>query len=159
MWKNRVENAYDQISLHDCIVDDIEFDESNLKLSFGNGFWVSANSEFNTENNNLRTDMSKLIFLNFDKEMSMINIFKHHYLFGKCICTTRKEITFDKLIKNIKNNIWKLEILEEYYSYHTALFFGTVKTKKKIGDFDFQFSIDCDKTEYCWNVICMDKKW
>lgn len=159
MWKNCIENAYEHISLHDCIANKIEFADNMLELSFGDGFWVLADSKYNPYGETLHTDESKLNFIDFDGEMSVCYIFKRHYLFRKRICTTRKKIKLEMLFEKVNVGEWEIEFNEQYHSYRRKLFFGSVSTKKKIWAFDFQLVIDCENMEYCWNNICPDRKW
>ena len=94
-----------------------------------------------------------------DEQMSVLYLFKRHYIFGKRLCTTRKKVDLKKVYEKINKGEWELEFNEQYLSFHRTLFFGAVTTKKKIWEFEFQMVIDCDKIEYCWNDISPDRKW
>lgn len=159
MWKNCVENAYKDISLHDCVVNCVEIFDNILSLTLDDGFWMLADSKFNSCGETVRTDKSKIIFDDFDENLSVFYVFKRHYFLGKRICTTRKRVKMQKLFEKINSGEWEIEFSDQYYAFHRVLFFGSVTTKKKIWEFDFQLVIDCEKMEYCWNNICTDRKW
>lgn len=159
MWKNCVENAYEHISLHDCVVNTIEHIDNFLSLTLDNGFWVLKDSKYNSCEQTVRTDKSKINFIGFDENLSVCYVFKSHYIFGKCICTTRKRLSFDTLFRKINSGEWEIEFSDQYNTYHRNLFFGGITTKEKLWAFDFQLVLDCEKMEYCWSDICPEKKW
>ncbi len=159
MWKNCVESAHEHISLHDCVVNYVEFSDDVLSLTLNEGFWMLADSKYNSCGETVRTDKSTINFIEFDEQMSVLYLFKRHYIFGKRLCTTRKKVELKKVYEKINKGEWELEFNEQYHSFHRTLFFGGVTTKKKIWEFEFQMVIDCDKIEYCWNNICPDRKW
>lgn len=159
MCKHCVENAFEHISLHDCIANDIDLTDRNLCLYFEDGFWISANSKYNSCGSTVRTDRSKVKIVGLDKEMCEVFIFKKHYVLGKCICTTRKEISIDELIANVEKRLWKIEFKEQYFANHTMFFYGTINTNKKVWAFDFELWVDYDTTEYYWNNLMQDRKW
>ena len=92
MWKNCVENAYEYISLHDCVVNGVEAYDDVLSLTLDDGFWMLADSKYNFCGETVRTDKSKINFIEFDEQMSVLYLFKRHYIFGKRLCTTRKTL-------------------------------------------------------------------
>lgn len=155
MWNNRVENAYEHISLNDCVVTNIETSDNSLSFSLENGFWILADSKYNICDEEVKTDKSKINFISFDKDLSVFYVFKRHNLFGKRICTTRRKMPFEKLFKKIRSGEWEIEFSDQYRGCHRILFFGSVNTKKKLWAFDFQLVLDCEKMEYCWNNRCI----
>ncbi len=159
MWKNCVESAYEHISLHDCVANGVEFSDGVMSLSLDDGFWMLADSKYNFCGEKVRTDKSKINFIDFEENLSVFYVFKRHYLFGKRLCTTRKKLELKILFDKINSGEWEIEFNEQYNAFHRVLFFGGVTTKKKIRAFEFQMVIDCEKMEYCWNNICPDRKW
>ena len=107
MWKNCIENACEHISLHDCVVNNAEIIGDTLSLTFNDGFWMLADSKYNSCGDTVRTDKSKISFIDFDESVSEFYVFKRHYLFGKSICTTRKSVDLQKLLKKINSGEWK----------------------------------------------------
>ena len=159
MWRNCIEDAYNHISLHDCFISKIQLAKNILTVCFDDGFWMLGNSEYNTCEETVRTDKSQLNFIDFDEEISIFYLFKNHYLLGKRICTTRKKMTFDEVKNKVNNGVWNLEIVEEYHAWRRVLLWGTVRVKKRRRVHEFQITIDCEKTEYCWNNIRTERKW
>ena len=159
MWKNSVEYTNENMSLHDCVVNTVEYSDDILSLSFNDGFWILSDTKYNSCGATVRTDKSKIKFIDFDENMSVFYVFKRHYLFGKRIYTTRKKIELKEVYEKINNGEWEIEFNERYDGYHRVLFFGGVTTKKKIWAFEFQMVIDCEKIMCCWNDIRPDTKW
>ncbi len=159
MWKNTIENAYEHISLHDCVVNLVEHNENSFSFTLDNGFWIMPDSKYNPYNETLRTDQSKIRFIDLDKEISAFYVLKRHYLFRKYLYTTIKQLKFETLFQKINSKEWEMEFYDQYHTSQRNLFFGSINTKKKIGALDFQLNLDCNKMEYCWNYICPDKKW
>lgn len=40
MWENCIENAYNHISLHDCVANKVQYADNILTLCFDDGFWI-----------------------------------------------------------------------------------------------------------------------
>ena len=159
MWKNSVGYTDETISLHDCVANSVEISDGVLSLSFDDGFWVLPDSKYNSCDATVRTDKSKIEFVDFDEDMSEFYLFKRHYLFGKRLCTTRKEVKLKEVFEKINTGEWKIEFNEQYEGFHRVLFFGGITTKKKIWELEFQMVIDCEKIECYWNNIRPDRKW
>ena len=68
MWKNCIENAQEYITLHDCVVNGAEAFDDALSLTFDDGFWMLADTKYNSCGETVRTDKSKINFTEFDEE-------------------------------------------------------------------------------------------
>ncbi len=158
MWKYRVVNAYDYVSLNDCVIKNMKTTDNLLSFPFDDGFWMIARTKYNSYEEAVQTDKSEINFIDFDKNMSVFFIFKRHCLFGKHIYTTRKKVDLDKVFERINSGEWEIEFSDQYFSKRRVLFFGSVNTRKLLWAFDFQLVIDCEKMEYCWNDACTDRK-
>ena len=163
MWKNSLMHPCEQIneciSLHDCVVNRATLADDNLSLTFDNGFWLLGGTKYNTAENTVRTDRSEFKLIHFDKEMSTFSISKRHALFGKHICTTQHKIDVENMIEKINHGEWALEFVDQFHAYHGMMILGVIRLKKKPWWIEFQWSIDCEKSEYSWNCICPEKKW
>lgn len=76
MWKNCVENEYEYISLHDCVVNGVEAYDDVLSLTLDDGFWMLADSKYNSFGETVRTDKSRINFMDFDENMSVFYVLK-----------------------------------------------------------------------------------
>ena len=102
MWKNCIENAHEYITLHDCVVNSAEAFDDVLSLTFDDGFWVLADTKYNSCGETVRTDKSKINFTEFDEQLSVFYLFKRHYIFGKRLCTIRKKVELKEVYKKNK---------------------------------------------------------
>ena len=159
MWKNCIVDAQEYIILHDCVVNSAEAFDDVLSLTFDDGFWMLADTKYNSCGETVRTDKSKINFTEFDEQLSVFYLFKRHYIFGKRLCTTRKTVELKEVYEKINKGKWEIEFNEQYNGVHQVLFFGGVTTKKKIWAYEFQMVIDCEKIKYYWNNIRPDRKW
>ena len=60
MWKNCIEDAQEYITLHDCVVNGAEAFDDALSLTFDDGFWILADTKYNSCRETVRTDKSKI---------------------------------------------------------------------------------------------------
>lgn len=139
---NTSNKIYPKISLSDCIVENIESINNNLKMRFNIfGFWVKKCEELKYN----RVKNAELILLNCNFNNSSITIFKPHRFFFRKY-QIEGCIGFEELFDKINCGIWKLEIIQEYSNEMGGLFFGKIREKK--GFMSCYIHIEYQKKEY-----------
>ncbi len=160
MWKYSTKNDYPIIILHDCCIENITIDGHNIVFDFDeNGFWVSGNSKYNSDEKTLRTDKSEVQFTNCDFDFIRIYIYNTYRIFGKPFFTRRIELPLKKLSTLINSRKWQFEFIDELYAWHEAFFIGLLRSKSKPYHIECQIHFSYEDMLYCWNKVCEDRPW
>ena len=163
MWKFTSENDYNNIILHDCVVEKVTLEGNDLVIEFNdNGFWIGEKNNQNPYKKLLRTEKSELRFVDFDIDNIDIHIFKRYNFFRIFHHVSRVDISFEELISNINSGKWRFEFLYEYYAgVETlgAIFDCWINVTNKQKSYDCQIKLGCSKMIYSWNKIDEDATW
>ncbi len=160
MWNYSTSNSYPNIILHDCIVEKIRIEETNLIFTFNdNGFWINKDNVHNPFGQILRTGRSELKVVNIDMDYTDINIFEKVRLFNKPILTKLKNISLNDFISKVNCGEWRFEFVNEYYAFHSAMFCGYLHSSKSSYSIYTQIEIMYDEIIYYWNKIYEDRTW
>lgn len=149
---NKVYNGYDIISLHDCVISEMQIQDDDLILKFDNGFWLLADAEQNIYHETVRTGKAELCI----KEYEDITLyrFKPLRLFQWVLSTTRINISLETMMRKINNGEWRAEIKEEWYGKYGCLLSGIMGKQD-----EFQMDLFCKEFEYSWDELRSDRKW
>ena len=159
MWKNIVENAFEDIILHDCVAQNAELLDNTLSLHFKNGFWLIPENRLNKSDTILATKESCVKFCDILDDSFECQVYQHFKIFGKYAFSRRNYIDLDKFIGKLNSGEWKLEFVEEYKQWKHYFYSGFIETKKCQSKFEFSISLLCEKIEYCWNEENKERVW
>lgn len=127
-WKEQRENAYPDIILSDCLVDEIQVDDNDIILKFlEHGFVIRDNED----SHYYRTKSAQVIVKECDIDnISIQLVYRKREVNGKVIHII-KDIELQTFLNNILTKRWSYEITEEYYSALGGLFIGKIRESKK----------------------------
>lgn len=127
-WKEQRENAYPNIILSDCLVDEIQVDDNDIILKFlKHGFVISDDGD----SRYYRTKSAQIIVKECDIDnISIQLVYRKREVNGKVIHII-KDMELQKFLNNILTKRWSYEITEEYYSALGGLFIGKIRESKK----------------------------
>ncbi len=133
----------DFISLHECTVDGISYENGILTLTFDGGFLLKTTHHANKTEKNLRTDKAQVSFV--CKEAPAIFIFKKN-LFGKM---TKKELPAESLCE-LAGGSTALEILGLYPADGKTLIKCWARDKKTDKVSECHIELSSEKAFYRW---------
>ena len=127
-WKEQRENAYPDIILSDCLVDEIQVDDNDIILKFlEHGFVIRGNED----SHYYRTKSAQVIVKECDIDnISIQLVYRKREVNGKVIHII-KDIELQTFFNNTLSKRWSYEITEEYYSALGGLFIGKIRESKK----------------------------
>ena len=127
-WKEQRENAYPDIILSDCLVDEIQVDDNDIILKFlEHGFVIRDNED----SHYYRTKSAQVIVKECDIDnISIQLVYRKREVNGKVIHII-KDIELQTFFNNTLSKRWSYEITEEYYSALGGLFIGKIRESKK----------------------------
>ena len=160
MWEYTSKNSYPDISLHDCRIEGIRFENGDIVFEFDdNGFWVGKDHPENPFGEILRTGKAEMRLVSIDPDSFSVNMHEELRIAGGKTITTRNEITLNDFIKKIDSKKWQFEFVDEYYGYHRAMFCGYIVKDKEPYFTDAQIEIHYEESQYYWNKIHEDRTW
>ena len=148
MYKNVLENAYPAISLHDCKIKNMTYENGNFYICFPEGFFLDGESRTGKD--------AKTVIKNLGVEDAIFTISNPYRIVkGKLPIY----ITKYKSVKDLRKLFEKgycFTILKEYYENGEILWRGVIESVKnhKIknhGNFEFVFY--GDSLDYCFNDL------
>lgn len=127
-WKEQKENAYPNIILSDCLVDEIQVNDKDIILKFlKHGFVIRDDGDAHY----YRTKSAQIILKECDIDnISIQLVYRKRGVNGKVIHII-KDIELRTFFNNILKKRWSYEIIEEYYSALGGLFIGKIRESKK----------------------------
>ena len=127
-WKEQRENAYPNIILADCHVDEIEVNDKDIILKFLEHGFVIRDDE---DSHYYRTKSAQTIVKECDIDNISIQLVYRKRGVSRKEIHIIKDIELQTFLKNIYKKKWSYEIVEEYYSALGGLFIGQIKELKK----------------------------
>lgn len=142
------ETSDDYISLHDCHVTNVFYEQGVVTFVFKDGFWVLNNHSSNRYGEPIRSDMAEVKFsLEFENEED-ITIYVFEEKFNK---TYREEWKLSKLMEYINHKKYTLEFLYQYKGYHSMIIECCLWSDKKPYHKECELKISYKDVKYCWN--------
>ena len=157
MWRYTEVNGHDQITLHDCLSDDIRVEGNDLIVNFPDGFWVLPFNGYHDDDLALRTGPSQVVFRDFD--IYPIDLFYDIRLFRRSILCRRRRVELPQLLKMVNDGKHVLEFLWEYHRPGNNLYQCWLRKKPYRQVAECQFEIQAQTIEYRWNEILPERKW
>lgn len=128
-WKEQRENAYPNIILSDCLVDEIQVDDNDIILKFLKHGFVIKDVE---DSHYYRTKSAQIIMKECDIDnISIQLVYRKRGVNGKVIHII-KDIELQTFFNDILKKRWSCEIVEEYYSALGGLFIAQIRESKKL---------------------------
>lgn len=127
-WKEQRENAYSDIILSDCLVDEIQVDDNDIILKFlKHGFVIRDDKD----SHYYRTKSAQIIVKECDIDNISIQLVNRKRGVNRKEIQIITNIELQTFLNNILTKRWSYEIVEEYYSELGGLFIGQITESKK----------------------------
>lgn len=144
------------ISLHDCHVTNITYENGILTFGFDDGIWILEGHPSNSLNKIVKTDKAYVKLCLETGEAYDVTLYIYEKKFNK---TLRKEWDLYKLIEKINEKKYTLEMLYQYKGYNSILIECWMWSDKKPYSRECELKIAATGAEYCWNSLCEDREW
>ena len=160
MWEYSSKNSYPDISLHDCRIEGIRFENGDIVFELDdNGFWIGKDHPQNPFGKVLRTGKAEMRLVSIDPDCISINVHDELRIAGEKTIKIMKEILVNDFITKMNSKKWQFEFVDEYYGYHKAIFCGCIVKEKKPYFTGAQIGIHYEEIQYYWNKIHEDRTW
>ena len=127
-WKEQRENAYPNIILSDCLVDEIQVNDKDIILKFLKHGFVIKDVE---DSHYYRTKSAQIIVKECDIDNISIQLVNRKRGVDKEGIRIITDIELHTFLNNILKKRWSYEIIEEYYSALGGLFIGQIIESKE----------------------------
>ena len=149
-----IDDSY--ISLHDCHVTKVIYEDGIMTFVFDDGIWIIDKHPSNDLNKIVRTDEARVKFRLVTGEAYDVTLYIYEKKFKK---TFRKEWDLDKLSEMINKKNYTLEMLYEYKGYNSMIIECWLWSDKKPYSRECELKISVTDVEYCWNNLLEDREW
>lgn len=127
-WKEQRENAYPNIILSDCLVDEIQVNDKDIILKFlKHGFVIRDDEDLHY----YRTKSAQIIMKECDIENISIQLVNRKRGVNRREIQFITDIELQTFLNHILSKRWNYEIVEEYYSALGGFFIGQITESKK----------------------------
>ena len=147
-----------ELTLHDCVANQISFEKGTLRFSFPDGFWVTPNHIESTCINTVRTGSSVVDFVVKDIDDILIRVYTRHgyHRFRKTIV----EIwNMEQLISAVNSGKHTIEFVTQYRSYYEQMWHCVIHSKKKPYYRECQIYLPETEAAFRWNDLRPDCEW
>lgn len=128
-WKEQRENAYPNIILSDCPVDEIQMNEKDIIIKFlKHGFVIRDDGD----SRYYRTRSAQIIVKECDIDNISIQLVYRKRGVSRQEIHIVKDIDLQIFLNNILTKRWSYEIVEEYYSALGGMFIGRIIEAKNL---------------------------
>ncbi len=145
------------ISLHDCITQQVYFQNGKLGFEFNDGFWILPSHPDNNLSEVVRTDFSKVEYMLEDGEDYDVTIYVFKKIHFKK--TVRTEWSIQDLANKINIGKCKLEFLHQYLEENCRIIECELKYEKKPYRQECIMKIYAPEVSYYWNNLRKDRPW
>ena len=144
------------ISLHDCHVTKVVYDNGVLTFVFDDGIWILDEHPNNVTKKTVRTDKAEMNFRLESGEPYDVTFYVFEEKMKKII---RNEWDLNKMIKSVNSGQCTIELLYDYNGYNSMIIEGELWSKKKPYNRECELKISVTDVEYYWNNLCEDRMW
>ena len=154
---NHSELNNENIVLHDCYANSMNYENGVLSFVFPEGFWVTPQHIKNDSDKIVRTDLSKVDFELLDGVAEDVQV----YIFRKNerADTIREEWEFDDFINKVNSVFFKVEFIDEYKTYKSNLYKCWVHFDNEPYHYECEIIIDTENVTYNWNRLRYECEW
>lgn len=143
-----------KLSLHDCNIDQIAYENDGLKLYLSGGLWITPNHEANASFVPVRTDAARVDLRVSDLDEIQMKLFSKGFLNRERTVTW----SLDGLIRAV-NGGDTLEILEIYWASTEMLWQCMLHSKKNRRFYMAYLRIPATEATFRWNRLRSDLTW
>lgn len=147
-WKQRATKMYPDIILSDCSVAKIHLTKEDIIVEFSEYGFIMKNK---SNQKYYRTNGAQLLIKGYDIDSISIKEVRTNQLSEELYYDTMYDIELDNFIENINTKMWKLEIVDEFYSVSCLFYIGRVRTDEK--SFWCYIKIGFKDLVYMWNDL------
>lgn len=143
------------ISLHDCIAEEIRFENGVLSFSFPDGFWITPAHPENETSDAIRTDSSRVDYRIADADADSIGIYVFRQSrFGK---TIREDWLPADFIKAVNRGDYRVEFITRYKGYQSVLYKCWLWFDRKPYHRECEITLQTDGASFNWNRLRPDR--
>ena len=143
------ENTFKQITLHDCVIEEIIFSDNKITFIFDH-IDVLLSHPLNGTNNPKCTGKAELIFENYS-ELKSLN-YETSYINGDKVIITKEKIIDEVELNKIAKDMEVLDVQEELSENIFQLTFSGIDEYRNFNVFKLNF----EKSIVCWNEFTDD---
>lgn len=150
------DNNGKHISLHDCHVTSMSYENGIVTFVFADGIWLGNEHPENETGKIVRTDKAEVkINLEFENEDDMtVYVFKEKHK-----KTYREEWKISKLVEYVNKKKHALEFLYRYDGYRSVIFECCLWSKKKPYHRECEIKVMLKDMKFYWNELCEESEW
>ena len=147
-----------ELSLHDCIANNISYKNNTLRFNLPDGFWVTPHHKANLSGKVVRTDASVVDFSIEDIGDIIVRVFTRHRWrwFRK---TSVEYWDMEQLISAVNSGKCTVEFITQYRSYYEQMWHCAIRSKKKPYYRECQLHLSNTNVTFYWNDLCLDREW
>lgn len=147
-----------ELTLHDCVANNITYKNNTLRFCFPDGFWVTTHHKANLSGKVVRTDAAAVDFPVNDIHDIILHVFtRHRWLWFRK--TTVKIWDMEQLIAFVNSGKCTVEFITQYRTYGEQMWHCAIRSNKKPYYREcWAFFPDTSPTFY-WNNLCLDRQW
>ena len=147
-----------ELSLHDCIADQIVFEDNTLRFFMPDGIWVTQRHPGNDSQKVVRTDAAAVSFYVEELDDIILRVFTRNKW-----CWAGKTIVeiweMDRLIACVNSGKCILEFITQYRTYGEQMWHCAIRSNRKPYYRECQIYLPGTDATYYWNDICPDREW
>ena len=150
--KYRKTNAFPDVILHDCVVDEITAVKETISVKFSTSgvyVWVEA------QNNYYRTGPAMIKILGCDTDNISIQEIRTNQISQEIFYRSMYEVKPSEFIRWANSGKIKVTVLEEYYAVHSAYLILRIQERNKKGYFA-HIKMQYDSLQYFWDAVRPD---
>jgi len=147
-----------ELTLHDCIANNITYKSSTLRFYLPDGFWVTTHHNANLSGKVIRTDASIVAFSIEDIGDIIIRVFTiHRWLWFRK--TSVKIWNMEQLIAFVNSGNCTVEFITQYRTDGEQMWNCAIHSNKKPYYRECQLHLPNTAATFYWNNLCLDREW
>ena len=147
-----------EISLHDCISNQIIHENKNLCFILPDGFWVTSHHQRNDSGKTVCTDAAAVDFLVEDVNDILVRVFtRSGWPWSRK--TTVEIWEMDRLMNCVNSGACILEFITQYRTYGEQMWHCAIRSNKKPYYRECQLHFPNSNATFYWNDLCLDREW
>lgn len=147
-----------ELTLHDCIANNIIYKNNTLRFYLPDGFWVTTHHKANPSEKVVRTDTSAVDFSIKDIGDAMVYVFtRHRWLWFRKISVEIWDM--EQFIALVNSGKCTVEFITQYRTYGEQMWHCSIRSSKKPYYRECQLYLPESKATFFWNDLCLDREW
>lgn len=147
-----------ELSLHDCVSDNVSLENGILRFNLPDGLWVTPCHKDSGLEKTVRTGPAAVEFTIGDPEDISVRLFtRHRWLWFRK--TSVENIDLEHLISAVNSGKCTIEFIYQYRSCVGQLWVCAVHSRKKRYYRECQLFLPEAKSTFLWNDLMPDREW